>query len=181
MLILRRIVSMAAVLTLLSATGYALAMDEQQVQRFEQIRRMDMAQLSSAAEELLEQKYPDENWDQYDFPSFVYTSDSVEIGYMIAAKESQLLGEANVSGKDMVIPCYCFCDGMGHKNLLYCFWKDGTPGGKFDDHAASCNICYGQAMLAFLWNDLGATHDEIIVGMEKKFSRLVKMREKGEI
>jgi hypothetical protein len=60
---------------------------------------------------------------------------------------------------------------MGHKNLLYCFWKDGIPRGEFDDHASNCNICYGQAMLAFLWNDLGATHEEIIKGMEKKYSR----------
>ncbi len=171
MLFFKRIVSLTIVQVLLIATGYAVAMDEQQVVRFAQLLAMDMPQLTSTAEKLLEQKYPDEDWDQYGFPSFVYTSDSVETGYRVAVKEPRLLGEANVSGKETVIPCYCFCDAMGHNNLLYCFWKDGIPGGEFDDHASNCNICYGQAMLAFLWSDLGATHEEIITGMEKKYSR----------
>lgn len=166
---------------LLFMSSVSFALDNEQKQRFEQIYNMDMTQLTAAAEELLAEKYPDEDWDKYRFPSYVFTNDSVETGYRIAVKEHRLLGEANVSGKDAVIPCYCFCDSMGHKNLLYCFWKNGAPGGKYDDHAANCNICYGQAMLAFLWDNLGATHDEIIAGMEKKFSRLIKMRERGEL
>ena len=36
-------------------------------------------------------------------------------------------------------------------------------------------------MLAFLWQDLGATHEEIIAGMEKKFSRLIKLHEEGKL
>ena len=179
--VLRFSVQLMASIVFLALFGNAWALDDEQTERFNQILKMDMPELTSVAEDLLEQKYPDEDWEGYDFPSFVYTNDSVEIGYRIAVKESQLLGEANVSGKDVVIPCYCFCNAMGHKNLLYCFWKEGNPGGKFDDHASSCNICYGQAMLAFLWSDLGATHDEIIAGMEKKFSRLVEMREQGEL
>lgn len=170
----------AVSLVLMLTCSSSMAMDEQQAKEFNRILTMKMQELTAASFELLSQKYPDEDWEQYDFPAFVFTSESVEAGYKIAVKEPEILGEANVSGKEQVIPCYCFCDAMGHKNLLYCFWKDGMPDGEYDDHAASCNICYGQAMLAFLWSDLGATHDEIIAGMEKKFSRLLKMHEEGK-
>lgn len=106
----------------------------------------------------------------------------MEVGYKIAVKEPALLGNPDIAvkGSDLSIPCYCFCDAMGHKNLLYCFWKEGKVGGEFDDHGANCNICVGQAMLAFLWKNLGATEQEILKGMERKFERLLKERERGE-
>jgi hypothetical protein len=43
-----------------------------------------------------------------------------------------------------------------------------------NDHAVNCSICYGQAMLAFLWKNLGATDSEILLGMERKFGHLAK-------
>lgn len=159
----------------------ALALTPEQAAEFDRILNMGMDDLSASAAALLEKKYPDEDWEKYDFPSFVFTSAAVETGYRIAVKVPELLGAANVSGKDTVIPCYCFCDAMGHKNLLYCFFKDGRPGGRYDDHAAGCNICYGQAMLAFLWNEAGASHAEIIKGMERKFSRLIDLHRDGSI
>lgn len=161
--------------------GNAQALDAEQQGKFDRILTMSMEELTQNSQELLAVKYPEENWDQYDFPTFVYTSDAVETGYKIAVKEPQLLGNVNSSDKQVVIPCYCFCQAMGHKNLLHCFWKKGRVGKEFDDHAASCNICYSQAMLAFLWQDLGASHDKIIAGMEKKFARLIKLHEEGKI
>lgn len=155
----------------------ALALDNEQQKEFNRILKLRMADLTEEAAEVLEKKYPDEDWGAYDFPEFVYTNDSVEIGYMIAVKEPDLLGNPEVAVKDNAIPCYCFCDAMGHKSLLYCFWKDGLAGGEFDDHAADCNICYGQAMLAFLWAETGASEAEILKGMEKKFERLIKQEE----
>lgn len=158
----------------------ALAMTSEQQSRFDEILRMGMPELTAAAETLLEQRYPDEDWDTYNFPSFVYTSDAVEVGYKIAVKQPDLLGKANLKDKKVVIPCYCFCDAMGHDNLLYCFLQQGDLQAGFDDHAAGCNICYGQAMQAFLWDDLGATHDEIIAGMEQKYQRLIQMKQEGK-
>jgi hypothetical protein len=35
-------------------------------------------------------------------------------------------------------------------------------------------------MQAFLWNDIGATHAEIIAGMEKKYQRLIQMKQEGK-
>lgn len=36
-------------------------------------------------------------------------------------------------------PCYCYCQRKGHRSLLDCFRTD---------HAASCNICVKEAVLA---------------------------------
>jgi hypothetical protein len=162
--------ALLALLAPLAASG----VDEKQKQEFDRIASLKMADLTKEAAALLEKKYPNEDWDVWKFPSFVFTSESVEVGYKIAVKEPELLGNPDIAVKEQSIPCYCFCDAMGHKSLLHCFWKEGKPGGKFDDHAAGCNICYGQAMLAFLWKNLGASDQEILKGMEKKFGHLTK-------
>lgn len=156
----------------------ALAMNDSQQQRFDQILKMKMAQITATTEALLENKYPAIDWDQYAFPDFVFISDPVEMGYRVAVVEPRLLGRIDAQATDQGIPCYCFCDAMGHRDLLACFLKAGKLDNGFDDHAAGCNICYGQAMLAFLWQDAGASHAEILAGMKVKFARLIKMREK---
>lgn len=140
----------------------AIAVDRQE---FDRILQLKMEDLTAEASALLEKKYPDEDWDAFRFPKFVFTSDPVETGYRIAVKEPDVLRK---------IPCYCFCDTMGHKTLLDCFLKDGEAGGAYDDHAVACNICYGQAMLAFLWKNAGASDEEIREGMEKKFEYLIQ-------
>lgn len=152
----------------------ASAMDAQQQQEFDRIAGLKMAELTKESATLLEKKYPEEDWDKWRFPSYVFTNESVEVGYKIAVKEPELLGNPDIAVKEQGIPCYCFCDAMGHKNLLHCFWKKGKVGKKFDDHGAGCNICYGQAMLAFLWKHLGASDQEILKGMEKKFGHLAR-------
>lgn len=134
---------------------------------FDRILQLGMADLTAEAQALLQQRYPDEDWEKWKFPKYVYTSEAVETGYQIAVKHPELLRQ---------IPCYCFCDAMGHKNLLDCFLKKGKVGSKYDDHAVTCNICYGQAMLALLWQEAGASEEEILRGMDKKFERLVKER-----
>lgn len=180
MRILKSRLFISALLFSLMMTVPAWSMTTTQQEQFDSILNMSMANLTEAADKLLEEKYPDEDWDQYNFPSFVFTNDSVEVGYKIAVKEPDLLGKSNLKDKDVVIPCYCFCDAMGHDNLLYCFLKEGKLEAGFDDHASGCNICYGQAMQAFLWNDLGATHEEIMIGMEKKYQRLIQMKKEGK-
>jgi hypothetical protein len=161
-------------LTSLLVPFAASAMDAKQQQEFDRIAGLKMADLTRESAALLGKKYPAEDWDKWRFPDYVFTNESVEVGYKIAVKEPELLGNSDITVKEQGIPCYCFCDSMGHKSLLHCFWKKGTVGGKFDDHASSCNICYGQAMLAFLWKNLGASDQEILKGMEKRFAHLPK-------
>jgi hypothetical protein len=158
--------------------GIAFCLDQQRQMEFDRIFKLNIADLTREAALLLNKKYPDEDWNAYRFPSFVFTSEATEVGYKIAAKEPQSLGGTEIAVKEQRLPCFCSCEAFGHKSLLHCFWQAGKVGGKFDDHAAGCVICYGQAMLAFLWKNLGASDADIIKGMEKKFVHLPKPNER---
>ena len=150
---------------LVAIPGPALAMTTTQQQEFTRIMNLGLNDLAEETSRLLTQQNPGETWQKYDFPDFVYTSKPVEMGYKIAVKAPEVL---------RINTCYCFCDTMGHTTLLNCFWKDGKVGGSFDDHASGCNICTGEAMLSFLWKNLGASDAEIRQGMAKKFEKLIK-------
>ncbi len=60
---------------------------------------------------------------------------------------------------------------MGHKNLSFCFLEKGVAEGKFDDHASTCNICVAQAMMAFLWDEMGATDAEMQKAMKEAYGK----------
>lgn len=147
---------------LLSLTVPAFAADQA---AFDRILNLSMAELTGEAQDLLDRRYPDENWEAYRFPRYVFTNESVETGYMIAVKEPDLLRQ---------FKCYCFCDTMGHTSLLDCFVKKDSKKLKFDDHGATCNICYGQAMMALLWQEKGFAQERMQAGFEKKFERLIE-------
>jgi hypothetical protein len=49
-------------------------------------------------------------------------------------------------------PCYCYCEPKGHRGLLDCF-RTG--------HAASCDICIKEALLAGQMHRQGKSTDEI--------------------
>lgn len=127
---------------------------------FEAIGKMTPRDLAPKAKTVLEKKYPNENWDKYHFPKFVYLKDEVTTGYKIAVKEPELLAK---------FPCYCYCEAMGHKNLSYCYLKGGKLAKGFDSHAAGCNTCNGQSMMAFLWNDLGIEQPKMQAEMKRIF------------
>ncbi|NIQ96370.1 MAG: hypothetical protein GWN87_20855, partial [Desulfuromonadales bacterium] len=116
-------------------------------------------------QQVLESKYPDTDWATYDFPSYVHSSESVETGYRIAVKEPELLKH---------FKCYCFCDAMGHADLRWCFLREGELENGFDPHGADCNICYGQAMMALLWQEAGIPPERMTEGYEKKFEKLIE-------
>jgi len=150
-------------LSLLVVPVHSQAADQEK--EFNRILTLGMPELTKEAMTLLDSKYPDEDWDAYNFPSFVYTDDSVETGYKIAVKEPGLLRQ---------FKCYCFCDVMGHANLSWCFLKQGDIKNGFDDHGSGCNICYGQAMMALLWQNAGIPPERMTQGFEKKFEQLIK-------
>jgi len=129
---------------------------------FNEIGKMDLKQLTSRAKAALDRRYPGEDWGKYKFPKYVYINDAVQTAYKIAVKNSELLAK---------FACYCFCESMGHKNLAYCFLKKGVVKGKFDDHASTCNICVTQAMMAFLWDEIGATEAEMQKAMKEVYGK----------
>ena len=139
--------------------GIVFSADHQK--EFDEIGNMGLRQLTSRAKAALDKKYPGENWEQYKFPKYVYIHDAVQIAYKIAVKNPELLAK---------FPCYCFCESMGHKNLAYCFLEKGVKG-KFDDHASTCNICVTQALMALLWDEIGATVAEMQEAMKENYGK----------
>lgn len=146
-----------ALLVCLSFTAFA--MDKREEREFHRVYGLPMDELTESAVAALKKSYPDEKWETHRFPDYVFTNESTEVAYKIAVKRPELLAK---------IPCYCSCEQIGHKNLLHCFFRNGEPGA-FDRHASFCTICYGEAMRAFLWAELGATEQEILEGMKKKY------------
>ena len=49
-------------------------------------------------------------------------------------------------------PCYCYCERKGHRGLLDCFRTE---------HAASCDICIKEALLAGQMHRQGKSTEEI--------------------
>lgn len=139
---------------LAGATGYSAQKDEE----FNKIAKMNARELMAKTKEVMEAKYAQENWENYKFPKFVFVHEAVTLGYKISVKEPQLLAS---------LPCYCLCDVMGHRNLLYCFLEKGVIGGNFDEHASTCNICITEAMRAFLWKNIGATEPEMLKALKE--------------
>jgi hypothetical protein len=135
------------------------ALDAQQKTEFDRIQTLSLSVLTEYATAVLQKKYPGENWDAYRFPAYVHRNESSEAGYKIAVKRPELL---------LKIHCACACEVVGHKSLLDCFLKRGKPG-VYERHASLCTVCYTQAMMSFLWAELGATDHEIADGMKTRF------------
>jgi len=169
----RTVFALLAASTLCAATP-AFALEGAAAERFGAVMEMTLEELGAAAAELLAATYPQEDWDAYGFPGYVHADRATEAAYKVAVKRPALLGTANVQDEARVVPCYCTCDTFGHDNLLYCFFAKGDPGGDFDEHGAQCAVCIRQALLAYLWDDLGASHDEIMGGMRTKFAPLIE-------
>jgi hypothetical protein len=167
-----RIIVISMLALLLSHPSFAMTNEEER--RFKIITNMSLEELGQTASKILNVDYPDTDWATYNSPNYVYVDLATEMAYKVAVKNSRLLGIVNVSDDGIVIPCYCTCDSFGHDNLLYCFYKNGDLKDGFDNHGAQCAVCVRQALLAFLWNDLGASHDEIMKGMKEKFATLIE-------
>ena len=60
------------------------------------------------------------------------------------------------------MPCYCYSDrGMGHKSLHSCFE---------DDHAAHCDVCANEALIAYRLQKEGLTPKQIRERIIAQFS-----------
>jgi len=150
------------------------SMNIESQKRFNQIMGMTLDKLGNASASLMKRERPETNWRTYKFPKYVFENQATEMSYKVSVIKPELLGIVDIHEENKVIPCYCTCEEFGHKNLLYCFYKDGEIKNGFDEHGAQCLICIRQALLAFLWNDLGATHAEIMIGMKEKFAPVIE-------
>jgi hypothetical protein len=61
------------------------------------------------------------------------------------------------------LPCYCYCDSMGHKSLHTCYE---------DDHSAHCVTCTDEALMAYrLQKEQNLTPAQIRVKIIEEFSK----------
>jgi hypothetical protein len=61
------------------------------------------------------------------------------------------------------LPCYCHCDqSMGHQSLHSCFE---------DEHAASCAVCAGEALMAYRLQKQGLTPAQIRAQIIAEYSK----------
>ena len=56
------------------------------------------------------------------------------------------------------LPCYCYCDKIGHKSLRTCYESD---------HAAHCSTCLKEAYYAYFETKKGKTPQQIRAGIIK--------------
>jgi hypothetical protein len=138
-------------------TSPVSAMDGGEYGEFQKLMLEPLDSLTDKADLILKQKY--EKKLNETIPFFVMTNLSSYVAYRIAALKPGLL-----SGYE----CYEPCEGRQLHSLLECFFKDGESGA-FVDLAASCPVCYGEAISIFLWDEMGARKGEIIGGLRFRY------------
>lgn len=72
-----------------------------------------------------------------------FPNKDVAMAYRIAGQIPEVLAQ---------LPCYCYCDRMGHRGLLDCFASK---------HGADCDICVKEALFAMQEHRKGKTPEQI--------------------
>jgi len=65
---------------------------------------------------------------------------------------------AKIPGVINQLPCYCYCEKIGHKSLHTCYESD---------HGAHCGICMKEVYYAYQQTKLGKTPEQIRAGIIK--------------
>ncbi len=65
---------------------------------------------------------------------------------------------AKIPGVINQLPCYCYCERIGHKSLHTCFESD---------HGAHCGICMKEVFYAYQQTKLQKTPEQIRAGIIK--------------
>ena len=68
------------------------------------------------------------------------------------------------------LPCYCGCEGMGHRSNLDCFFQKRETGVfQYEEHASYCDICVKTANMASQMLREGATMVQIRAAVDATF------------
>ena len=78
-----------------------------------------------------------------------YSEKYQQVAYDVAQKIPGILYQ---------LPCYCYCDKIGHKSLRTCYESD---------HAAHCSTCLKEAYYAYFETKKGKTPQQIRAGIIK--------------
>lgn len=151
--------------TLLAAPLWAMDGDYGE---FQKLMSTPLRVLTERANSVLMQKYEDNQFGGspeiaamlHGLPDFAMTNPTVTAAYRIADKRPDLL-----AGHTCYDPS---CDERKYRNLLDTFLINGEAG-KYNRHAASCTTCCSEAILIFLWNEIGASPGDINGGLRYLF------------
>ncbi|MCZ2078592.1 MAG: PCYCGC domain-containing protein [Bryobacterales bacterium] len=78
--------------------------------------------------------------------------------YAAAARHREIVAQ---------LPCYCWCNRMGHRNLLDCFASN---------HGANCDVCIKEVLLADEMVKKGKTAAQIRAAVIKKDYEKVQLK-----
>lgn len=76
----------------------------------------------------------------------------VKKAYQVAKEIPQTLAQ---------LPCFCYCDSIGHKSLHSCYE---------DDHATGCTVCVDSALIASELKQQGVSDSEVRDRLIAKYS-----------
>ena len=91
-----------------------------------------------------------------------YSAKYQQVGYDLAQKIPNVLYQ---------LPCYCYCERIGHKSLRTCFESD---------HAAHCTTCMQEAYYAFFMTKQGKSVKQIRDGVEQGQFKTIDLDEAAE-
>lgn len=139
---------------LLPGAHTALAMEgEGDYGEFQRLMLTPLPELTGKADAILKKKY--ESQVNETIPLFTMVNQSSYVAYRIATVKPELLAAYDYYGT---------CNGRKLRTLLECFLRDGKPA-DYVPAAASCPICYNEAISVFLWNEIGVAPTDIRDGL----------------
>lgn len=142
----------AACLGLLTLSGTANAMDAADYGEFQRLMVAPLPTLTDKAEAIMARKYDTVVATKNDPPEFDFNNRAINIAYKIAVKKSALIASHL---------CYDpACENLHLANLAECFFNGGQVG-DYSLLAVSIEACSREAILIFLWSELGAGPGEI--------------------
>jgi hypothetical protein len=92
-----------------------------------------------------------------------YSAKYQQVGYDIAQKIPTVLYQ---------LPCYCYCERIGHKSLRTCFESD---------HAAHCSTCLQEAYYAYFQTKQGKSVKQIRQGIEHGEFKTINLDEAAAV
>jgi hypothetical protein len=127
-------------------------MDSADYGEFQKLMQMPLPILADKTKTILARKYalpdvPNDSSSEFDFGNR-----TINLAYHVASKKPELLA---------INRCYsATCENLQLPNLATCFFNQGRAG-DYSLLAARDDICCREALLIFLWNDLGASQNTI--------------------
>ncbi len=79
---------------------------------------------------------------------------------------------AKIPGVINQLPCYCYCERIGHKSLHTCYESD---------HGAHCGICMKEMFYAYEQTKLGKTPTQIRAGIIKGDWKAIDLDEAAKV